>query len=81
MVEQGPPQPPRSVVEVLVTGEIPAELAAILAAHFRTVREDGAALLAEKSSGQGIKSFLEQLALGVDPVPELERVMLVGVDP
>ena len=58
MVDPGPPWPSRLVEEALGTGSIRAELTAILAAHFRTVCEDGASLLAEKRSGQGIHSFL-----------------------
>ena len=68
------------MAEALESGTIPAELAAILAAHFQTVCEDGAALSLEKRSGWGIHSFLEQLVPGVDPVPSLERVTLVRVD-
>ena len=53
----------------------------ILAAHSQTVRKDGAALSEEKRLGRGIRSFLAQLASGMDPAPGLERVTLVGVDP
>ena len=45
------------------------------------IQKDGAALSLEKQSGQGIHSFLAQLASGVDPIPSLERVKLVGVYP
>ena len=81
MVDPGPPWPPRSVVEVLGNGEIPAELSSILADNSRTFREDGTALTEEKRSNRGIQSFLEQLASGVDPVPVMERVMVVVVEP
>ena len=81
MVNPPPPRPPRSVAEALGTGEIPDKLAAILALHSQTVREDRTALTPEKRSGQGIHSFLAQLTLGVDLVPGLERVTVVGVDP
>ena len=81
MVNQGPPQTPHSVAEALGTGAIPADLAAILAAHSRTVREDGTARTPEERSGRGIHSFLAHLALGEVPVSGLERVTLVGVDP
>ena len=81
MVDPALPRPPRLVAEALGTGEISADLAAILAAHYQTVYEDGTALTPEKRSGQGIHSFLEQLALGVDPVPGLEQVTVVRVDP
>ena len=80
----GQPTPlrlPRSVVEALGTGEIPAELSAILVAAFRTVHKDGAARSSEKRLGRGIHSFLAQLALVVDPIHGLEQVTLVGVDP
>ena len=38
------------------------------------------ALSLEESLGQGIHSFLDQIALGVELVPGLERVTLVGVE-
>ena len=81
MVDPGGLRPPCSVAEDLGTGAIPAKLSAILAAHSQTVSKDGAALTAEKRSGQGIHSFLVQLESGVDPVPGLDRVTVVGVDP
>ena len=68
------------MAEDLGTGEIPAELTVILASHSRTVHEDGAALTPEKRSGWEIHSFLAQLASGVDPVPGLKPVTVVGVD-
>ena len=68
----GPLRPPRLVVEALGTGETPDELFAILAARFRTVREDGAVLSSEKRLGQGIHSFLAQIASGVDLIPGLD---------
>ena len=63
------------------TGEIPAELAATLAAHSLTACEFGAALTPAKRSGRGIHSFLAHLKSGVDPVPGLDRVTVVRVDP
>ena len=81
MIAPPPPRPPWSVAEALGTGAIPDELAAILAAHSQTVREYGTALTPDKCLGRGIISFLAQLELGVEPVPGLERVTLVGVDP
>ena len=71
---------PRSVAEVLETGLIPAELAAILAEHSRTVRKDGSARTPEKRTGRVLHVFLLHLALGELPVPGLEKVTLVGVD-
>ena len=53
MVNPGPLRPPRLVAEALGTGAIPSELSMILADHFRTVREDGAALSLYKRLGQG----------------------------
>ena len=44
---------PRSVAEVLGTGSIPAELAAILAEHSRTVCKDGLARTPEERTGRG----------------------------
>ena len=81
MVDLPPPRPPWLVAEALGNGIILAELSAILAARFRTFQKDGADLSLEKQSGQGIHSFLAQLASGVDPIPSLERVKLVGVYP
>ena len=68
------------MVEALGTGEIPAELSAILAACFRMVRKYGAALSSEKRLGRGIHSFLAQMALGVDLIPILDQVTFVGVE-
>ena len=74
MVKLGTLWPPRSLAEDMRNGEIPSEIAAILAAHSCTVCKDRMALTPEKSSGRGIHSFLAQPALGVDPVPGLDRV-------
>ena len=57
------------------------ELSTIFAARFRTVREDGADLPTVKRSVRGIHYFLDKITLGVDHIPVLERVTLVGVDP
>ena len=80
MVELGLSRSPWSVVKVLGTGSILAELAAILAKHSWTVRKDGTARTPEERTGQGQHAFLLHLALGEVPVPGLERVTLVGVD-
>ena len=71
---------PQSVAEVLGSGSIPADLAAILAEHSRTVRKDGLARTPEERTGRGLLAFLTLLALGEVPVPGLEKVTLVGVD-
>ena len=68
------------VAKALGTGAIPAKLDAILAAHSRTVGEDGTALTPEKCLVRGIHSFLAQIVSGVDPVLGLEQVTVVGVD-
>ena len=81
MVDLGPLRPPRSVAEALGTRSIPAKLAAILAVQSRTACDDGTALTPEKRLGRGIHYFLSQLASGVDPVPGLKRLTVVGVDP
>ena len=78
MVDPSPPRPPWPVTEALGTRAIPYELSAILTACFCTVCEDGAALSSDKRSGRGIHSFLAQLALGVDLIPGLDQVTLVG---
>ena len=81
MFDPGPLRPPWLVLEALGTGAILTEIATILASHSQTVRKDRAALLADKCLGRGIQYFLAQLASGVDPVPGLERVTLVRVEP
>ena len=63
-----------------MTGAIPADLSVILVNRFWTVCGDGAALSSEKHSGQGLQYFLDELDSGVDPIPVLEQVKLVGVD-
>ena len=81
MVDLGLPRPPWLEAEDLGTREIRAELAAILVARSQTILKGGAALTPEKRSGCGIHSLLAQMASGVDPVPGLERLTVVGVDP
>ena len=81
MFDPGPLRPPWLVLEALGTGAILTEIATILASHSQTVRKDRAALLADKCLGRGIQYFLVQMASGVDPVPGLERVTLVRVEP
>ena len=71
---------PRSVAELLGTGSIPAELAAILAEHSRTVRKDGSARTLEERTGLGLHDFLSLLAVREVPVPGLDKVTLVGVN-
>ena len=51
-----------------------------LRAVFQTVCEEGGALSTEKRSRRGLHSFLEHIELGVDPVPGMERIFLLGVD-
>ena len=80
MVDIGLLWSPRSVAEVLGTWSIPAELAAIFAEHFRTVRKDGLARTSEERTFRGLHAFLSHLSLGEVPVPGLERATLVGVD-
>ena len=63
-----------------MTGGIPDELSAIPTDRFWMVREDGSALSLEKCSGQWIHSFLAHLASGVDLIPSLEWVHLIGVN-
>ena len=81
MVNLGPLRPPRLVSEALGIGAIPVELSAILADRFQTVCEDRVALPSDKLSGRGVYSFLVQIVLGVDHIPGLDWVTLVGVDP
>ena len=81
MFDPPPLRPPQSVAEALGTGEIPDKLSAILTTHSQTVREDGTDLMPKKRLGRRIHSFLAQLASGVDPLPGLERVTVVGVNP
>ena len=69
------------VAEDLGTRAILSKLSTILTIRFRTISEDGADLPSDKRLGQGIHSFLAQLALVVDNIPGLDRVTLVVVDP
>ena len=48
------PRLPRLVADTLGTGAVSDELSAILAARFRTFREDETALPLDKRSGRGI---------------------------
>ena len=81
MVDSGLPLTPWSVAEALGTRTIPAELAAILMAHSRTIRMDKTPCTPEEHWGRGLHSFLAHFALGEVPVPGLERITLVGVEP
>ena len=81
MVNPGAPCPPPLTEEALEIVEIPGELSLILASSFQMVCEDGAALTSGKRSGRGFHYFMDRLALGVDHIPCLEKVTLVGVDP
>ena len=81
IVNPWPPFPPQYVVEALWNGATLAKLAAILAAHSRTVHEYRTDCTPEERSGQVIQSFLAQLASGVDGFPGLERVTVVVLDP
>ena len=69
------------MAEALGTGANPAELATILVAHSQTARMDGTPRTPEERSGRGLHSFIAHLAFGEVPVPGLERVTLVRVDP
>ena len=80
MVDPGLPRSPWLVAEALGTGSIPANMAAILTEHSRTVRKDGTARTPEECTGRGLHAFLSYLALGEVPVPGLERVTLIGID-
>ena len=71
MADPGPPRPPRLVAEALGTWAIPAELAAILAAHYQNVHENGTACMPEERSGRVIHYLLAHLELGEVPVPGL----------
>ena len=75
MVYLGLQRTPQSAAEALGTGAVPADLAAILVLYSRTAR------MPEERSGRGLHSFLVHLALGEFPVPSLEQVTLVGVNP
>ena len=58
MVNPGLPQSPRLVAEALGTGSIPANMAAILTEHSRTVRKDGTAHTPEERTVRGLHAFL-----------------------
>ena len=80
MVDPDPPYMTQLVAEALGTVAIPGKISVILAGRFRTVCEGGTALTPDKRSGWGIQSFLAQLASGVDHIPGLDWVYLIGVD-
>ena len=81
MIDLGLPRTPWEVAEALGTRKILSKPAAILAAHSGTVHMGGTARTSEERLGRGLHSFLVHLALGEVPVPGLEWVTLVGVDP
>ena len=81
MVGLDPPPPPRSVGEVLGTGQMPGDLVAASLVRFQLTKEDDGLLSLKKRSGRGVESFLAHLASGVDPVPGFERVGLLQVEP
>ena len=80
MVDPGLPRLPRSVAEVLGTGSILSELAAILAEHSWTVHKEGLVRTPEERTGRGLHAFLLYLAFGEVTVSGLEKITLVGVD-
>ena len=83
MVFPNPPQPPQLVGEVLGIGRIPDTLIKILASRFWMVRGDGGGggLSTDKLTGRCLYSFPVHLASGVDLIPGLEHMSLLGVDP
>ena len=81
MVNLDPPPPPRSVGEVLGTGQLPDNLVAALSDRFRVTKEDDRPLSPEKRYGRGVHYFLANLASRVDPVPGFDRVGLLQVNP
>ena len=81
MVGPGPLRPLWLVAEALGTGAILSKLSAILTACFRAVCKYGAALPSDKRFFRVIRSFVAQLVPGVDLIPGLEQVTLLGVDP
>ena len=66
---------------MLGTSRIPENLVEALLARFRVTREDGGSPSTEKRYGCGVHSFLDHLASGVDPVPGLEWMALLQIDP
>ena len=68
------------MAEALGTGAIPGELSAILVGRFGAVHKDGKALTPEKRSGQGVPYLLVNIASGVDHIPNLEQVAVIGFD-
>ena len=79
MVVPDPPRPSRSLREVTGNGQLPNALTKILASCFCMVRKDGEGLSMDNRAGLGIHSFLSHLASGVDPVPGLDQLELLGV--
>ena len=79
-VDLGLPRSPLSLAEVLGTGSIPSKLAEILAEQSRSVRKDGTARTQNERTCRGMYASLLHLTLGEVPVPELERITLIGID-
>ena len=59
---------------VLGIDVLPEAMTEVLMSLFRTIHNDGGGLPMVKRSGRRLHSFLMHLALGVDPLPSLERI-------
>ena len=64
---------------MLGTGGLPEDIIRDFSDRFSVTREEGGALSLELRSGRGLYAFLEHLASGMDPAPNLERLALLGV--
>ena len=80
MGDLGPPRPPRSVAEVLGTGQPPDDFFVVLSAWFRVTDADGASLPTDIRKGGGFHAFLERLTAETAPVPGLVGLTILGVN-
>ena len=78
MVYPNPHRPNQFVGGVLGTVPFPENLVEALTGQFLAVWEEGGALSMKRRTVWGVHSLLGHLTSGVDPVPGLERLTLLG---
>ena len=64
---------------MLGTGGLPEDIIRDFSDRFSVTREEGGELSLELRPGRGLYAFLEHLASGMDPAPNLERLALLGL--
>ena len=65
---------------MLGTGRNPDDLVGALLDRFQATWEDDGGLSLELRTWRGLHAFLRHITSGVDPVPGMERLTLLGVD-